>query len=200
MEPAQGNLFRQAEHSSPPAIAGLNYIRDYITPEQEAELVRQIDLQPWLTDLKRRVQHYGYRYDYKARGITPDMKLGELPEWLLACAKELNRKGYFPKVPEQVIINEYQPGQGIAPHVDVTSFAETIASLSLGSPCIMEFTHSRRGSKIPMLLEPRSLIVLSGEARHHWKHSIPARKTDKYAGITLQRSRRISLTFRNLAG
>lgn len=41
---------------------------------------------------------------------------------------------------DQLIINEYQPGQGINPHIDnVKLFAEPIVSLSLGSECIMEF-------------------------------------------------------------
>lgn len=179
-----------------PAIPGLSYIPDYLDASSEAALIQQIDAQPWITDLKRRVQHYGYRYDYRARDITPDLKLGDIPAWLAPTCEELHRKGYFPRVPDQVIVNEYEPGQGIAPHVDVSSFDATIASLSLGSSCVMEFTQGE--TKIPLLLEPRSLVILSGEARYRWKHSIPARKTDKHGGEVIPRGRRISLTFRNV--
>jgi hypothetical protein len=56
-------------------ISGLTYIPDFITPIQETKLLNIIDQQPWLTDLKRRVQHYGYKYDYKSRSITSDHKL-----------------------------------------------------------------------------------------------------------------------------
>lgn len=41
-------------------IPGLMYIPSYINPEVEKELINIIDEQTWITDLKRRVQHYGY--------------------------------------------------------------------------------------------------------------------------------------------
>ncbi|WP_236770608.1 hypothetical protein [Agrobacterium tumefaciens] len=41
-----------------------------------------LDAGEWNTELKRRVQHFGYRYDYKARAITADAYLSKLPAWL----------------------------------------------------------------------------------------------------------------------
>lgn len=102
-------------------------------------------------------------------------------------------------MPDQIIINEYQSGQGISTHIDcVPCFSNTIASLSLGSPCVMDFAHSETGKKSSLLLEPRSLLVLSGDARYLWQHSIAGRKTDRFNGQTIQRTRRISLTFRKV--
>lgn len=49
-----------------------------------------------------------------------------------------------------------------------------------------------------MLLEPRSLVLLSGEASYNWQHGIAARKSDLYGGIRLERLRRVSLTFRKV--
>lgn len=179
------------------AISGLRYLPEYITPTVEAALIEQIDSQPWLNDLKRRVQHYGYKYDYRARGISRELKLGAIPDWLSGLGERLHSEGIFAKIPDQVIVNEYLPGQGITPHIDcVPCFGETIASLSLGSHCVMEFT--RGGEKVTQLLEPRSLVVLSDEARYQWRHSIPQRKTDQWNGQKLLRGRRISLTFRTV--
>jgi alkylated DNA repair dioxygenase AlkB len=195
---AQMNLFNDAR-TEEIAIHGLTIIPDYITRTCEASLINHIDQQPWITDLKRRVQHYGYRYDYKARNVSHAARLDKMPEWLTAYCHGLTGTSFFPHIPDQVIINEYQPGQGIAAHIDcVPCFCDTIASLSLGSPCMMDFTHSQSLQKIAVLLEPRSLIVLSGDARYIWQHGIPARKTDRYHGTTFSRSRRISLTFRNV--
>ena len=57
-------------------IEGLTYIRDYITPQQEIELMQHIDSQPWDTSLSRRVQHYGHVYRYKhATRNQPDSPL-----------------------------------------------------------------------------------------------------------------------------
>lgn len=180
-------------------ISGLTYIPDFITSAEQDFLLSQIDQQSWLTDLKRRVQHYGYKYDYKARAVGNDAYLGSLPDWLLSISKKLHDDGIFPLIPDQVIVNEYLPGQGISAHIDcVPCFADTIASLSLGSPCIMKFSNPKTGEKKSIVLEERSLIVLSGPARYEWQHAIPARKSDIINGIKTERGRRVSLTFRNI--
>jgi alkylated DNA repair dioxygenase AlkB len=125
-----------------------------------------INCQSWLTDLRRRVQHYGFKYDYKGRKVTAEMRLGPLPNWLLALCEELKDRGLMPRVADQVIVNEYEPGQGIAPHVDcVSCFDDTIASLTLGSSCIMEFAKVKTRERSSLFLGRRSLVVLSGEAR-----------------------------------
>jgi alkylated DNA repair dioxygenase AlkB len=184
---------------TPFSISGLRYLPDFIDVETEAALIATIDQQPWLHDLKRRVQHYGWRYDYKARGITQDLRIGAIPDWLAGLCDRLIAEGIFSRTPDQVIINEYQPSQGISGHVDcVPCFGDTIASLSVGSACVMDFTHAATRGKQSRLLEPRSLLILSGDARYQWQHAIPARKSDKWHGQTIPRARRISLTFRTV--
>ena len=128
-----------------PVIPGLSYLSDFIDADTEAALMAAIDQQPWLHDLKRRVQHYGWRYDYKARGIGQDLRIGAIPDWLAGLCERLNAEGIFSSTSDQVIINEYQPGQGISAHVDcVPCFADTIASLSLGAARDFQLRHRRR--------------------------------------------------------
>ena len=184
----------------PPAtLPGLTYLPNYIDASTEAALIHILDAQPWISDLKRRVQHYGYRYHYKT-GYSTDTVLGPLPDWLMPYCQRLHKSGAFSELPDQVIINEYEPGQGIAPHIDRTRFDRTVASLSLGSPCVMDFIHADTGEKISRLLEPRSLLLISDEARYQWMHGIAPRKTDRYHGQIIMRGRRISLTFRKMIG
>lgn len=195
MQQLQSSLFETPQ----PTISALNYIPDFIDSATESALIKTIDAQPWITELKRRVQHYGWRYDYKARSVTNDLRIGALPDWLQTYAVRLQQAGLFAEMPDQVIINEYLPGQGISAHIDcVSCFADTIASLSLGSPCVMDFTHSQTGEKKSLLMEPRSLLVLSGDARYIWQHAIAGRKTDRFKGHIIQHTRRISLTFRRV--
>jgi len=135
----------------------------------------------------------------KARTVGNDAYLGLLPIWLSSLSKKLHDNGIFLSMPDQVIVNEYLPGQGIAAHIDwVPCFANTVASLSLGSPCIMDFSNPKTDEKKSIFLEERSLVVLSGPARYEWQHAIPARKSDVIDGIKTERARRISLTFRNV--
>ena len=178
---------------------GLTYLENYTSEDEADKLVQKIDAAPWCTDLKRRVQHYGYRYDYKARQARREDYLGPLPELFQGLAERLTAEGHFQTVPDQVIVNEYQPGQGISAHIDCQPcFGETIASLSLFSACVMRFASQIRSQQTEIHLQPASLLVLKGEARHMWTHAIPSRKTDVIVGQKHIRSRRISLTFRTM--
>ena len=73
---------------------------------------------------------------------------------------------------------------------------DTIASVSLGSTCVMRFSHCESERREELLLEPRSVLVLSEEARWQWKHEIPARTVDAWQNRERPRTRRVSLTFR----
>lgn len=181
------------------SISGLQLFTDYISPETENHLATYIDTQPWITNFRRRVQHYGYIYDYKRRTVDPSMYLGALPNWLETLAVRMAAEEVFPKQPDQCIVNEYEPGQGISPHIDCEPcFGDVIASLSLLSSCVMGFTHIETGAQQQVVLPPRSLLVMRGEARYLWKHGIPARQTDKIDGKTHKRGRRLSITCRSV--
>ena len=181
-------------------IIGLRLYFDFITKEDENLLIEKIDNSPWLKDLSRRVQHYGYKYDYKARKIDRSFYLGDLPDWLNQIAVRLYNDRLLGYMPNQAIINEYECGQGIAPHIDCEPcFGDTIVSLSLGATCIMNFEKQPHAKdKVELLVEPRSLIVMTKESRYDWYHGIPQRKNDKFNGVSIKRQRRISITFRKV--
>ncbi len=179
--------------------AGLVIRHNFISLERHGSLLRDVNCQPWRTDLKRRVQHYGWRYDYKARSISRNDYLGFLPDWLGRIAENLKTEGFFEVIPDQAIVNEYQPGQGIGLHVDCEPcFGNTVASLSLGSRCIMNFEHGSGDHEFETLLEPCSMIVMSGSSRFDWKHGIAARTSDLIDGRRHRRERRVSITFRTV--
>ena len=181
-------------------IKGFRYIEDYISESEHDWLLDQIDEHQWRKDLKRRVQHYGFKYDYKARKVNLNMRIGHLPEWLQALGRRLYEDGHMPAEPDQVIVNEYEPGQGISSHIDCEPcFANMIVSLSLGSGCVMDFTSKLdKAKKIPVWLAPKSIIVLRDEARYKWLHGIASRESDQWAGQKYERQRRVSLTFRKV--
>ena len=142
------------------------------------------------------MQHYGWRYDYQARAITSDMRIGPLPDWLQALAQRLYETGLFERPPEQVIVNEYEPGQGIAMHTDHPGFGSAVAMVSLGDDWVMDF--SRPGDPPQaksQVLERGSALILTDDARKKWRHGIAKRKKERSGH---QRKRRLSLTFRTV--
>jgi alkylated DNA repair dioxygenase AlkB len=181
------------------SVPGLTYLPGYLEPQQHDQLTAVIDSLPWLTELERRVQHYGYRYDYRKRRADRSLYLGPLPDWAAALACRLHREGWFDREPDQLIVNEYHPGQGISKHVDcVPCFGGSVVSITLGSTCILEMGHGKTKQKVCLLLHPRSAVILQGDARYRWTHAIPARKSDRWQGQVLPRGRRLSLTFRTV--
>lgn len=180
-------------------IDGLFYTDDFISDVEEKLLLEVIDSHNWDVSISRRVQQYGYKYDYLKREVNSSAYLGELPDFCKYIIDRLLEKRIFKDSPDQLIINEYKPGQGIAPHIDcIPCFKNVIASISLSSDCIMDFQNISSKEKKHVLLKRRSLLALSAESRYKWTHAIAHRKEDKYGDTTFSRDRRISLTFRNV--
>ena len=188
-------------------IPGLKLIPEFLTEAEEREILSGIDQSDWSSELKRRVQHYGWRYDYKSRQVDPSMHIGPLPGWANKVAQRLLDSGHFGKdLPDQVIVNEYCESQGITPHIDSpSSFTGTVATISLLETWEMEFRKRRSKLKVTKKLERRSATILTDEARYDWTHEIPKRKTEpgavkpgKKRASRIPRHRRISLTFRKV--
>jgi alkylated DNA repair dioxygenase AlkB len=180
-------------------VPGLKYLAEYVPGPAEVALLAAVDAEPWRDDLKRRVQHYGYRYDYTARTVDPSMYLGPLPVWAQPLVTRLVADGHMPAPPDQLIVNEYEPGQGISAHVDcVPCFGPVVCSITLGSQCVMELSSVEGGAVEELLLDRGSLLVLAGDARYKWRHGIRGRKTDTLGERVLVRGRRVSLTFRTV--
>ena len=189
------------------AIPGLRIVRDFLTATEEAEILTTIDQHDWSNELQRRVQHYGWRYDYKSRQVGPSMRIGSLPDWADRIATRLVDEGLFREdLPDQVIVNEYCGNQGVTPHIDSpSSFAGVVAMISLLETWEMEFRKQGSKDKVIHKLEQRSVTILESDARYRWTHEIPKRKTEpgpvkpgNRKPSRIPRRRRISLTFRKV--
>lgn len=185
--------------SHEPTIPGFTYIPQFLSDDEAAAHLRWINTRPtdeWRTDLSRRVIHYGWQYDYQTRQISSDLYLGPLPEIFAKVAMRLfSKTGMFPEIPNQVIVNEYEPGQGIAMHTDHRDFGPTVAMVSLGDSWSIDFLHEHTGLRQSKLLEVGSALVLGEEARLEWRHGISKRKSEPGGR---PRSTRVSLTFRTV--
>jgi alkylated DNA repair dioxygenase AlkB len=177
-------------------IPGLRYVADYLDRPTHDRLFTAVDAEPWQTTIDHRVQIHGYNYSRRERAA---FRIGPLPEWGVELAERLRDDGLLPEVANQIVANDYQPGAGIFAHVDQAVFGDAVASVSLGSACVMQFSSLQTGTAVEILLEPRSVLVLSGQSRWGWTHGIPARRADPWQNRVLVRARRVSLTFRVVA-
>ncbi len=190
-------------------IPGLAYVPNFLSKAEETEVVAEIDQNEWSKELRRRVQHYGWHYGYKARQVDSTMRLGPIPKWAERIAQRLFEQNLVSQLPDQVIVNEYIRDQGISKHVDAeSSFADDIAMISLLESWEMVFRNQRghgRRKKI-LRMERRSATIIANEARYQWSHEIPKRKSEpaviskntRQKRPRIPRERRLSLTFRKV--
>ncbi|XP_044494262.1 alkylated DNA repair protein ALKBH8 homolog [Mangifera indica] len=201
-------------------INGLYLCRDFLSPQDQSSLLSAVQNEGWFTDASH----------------NQAMRFGDLPTWAIKLSNSIREavllsdndlascdgdKEACPLASDllwreplfdQLIVNVYQPGEGICAHVDLMRFDDGIAIVSLESSCVMHFTRVREGSstgkretedppaeKVPVYLTPGSLVVMSGEARYHWKHEITRKPGFQiWQGEELNQKRRTSITLRKL--
>ncbi|EPS71390.1 hypothetical protein M569_03370, partial [Genlisea aurea] len=189
-------------------IDGLSICRKFLSREDQSSLLSALENDGFLSQISR----------------NQAMRFGNFPWWAIELsdlisdeAKEppcslfpselLSREPLF----NQLIVNIYQPGEGIAAHVDLMRFEDGIAVVSLESSCVMHFTPAAAAAaaadddddhrkQIPVLLTPGSLVMMWGEARYEWKHGIDRGRpgSQVWNGREIRQERRTSITLRRL--
>jgi alkylated DNA repair dioxygenase AlkB len=172
---------------------GFRYQEQIISEEVEASLAAelgQLALRPFEFHGyrgDRRVVNFGLKYDFSRRSVQ---RAEDMPSFLDDL---LNRAASFAGCEKdafrQVGVNEYRAGAGIGWHKDKPEFG-IIVGVSLLAPSTMRFRrrHNKEWIRISHTLKPRSIYILSGEARKDWEHSIPPLDALRY-----------SITFRTLS-
>ena len=175
------------------AFQNLFYIPDVITKANEFQLLESITIgglsanNAWVQLKNRRLQSWGKSIP----GSTAAAAAAEekLPPWLSNISNALVQSGVFEKedLPNHVLINEYETGDGILHHTDGPMYLDIVAILSLNSPCLMTFkrklaTHeidSRNdGDIFSVLLRPRSLLVFNNSVYSNFMHGITNSTSD----------------------
>ena len=160
-------------------------------------MLDEIDSQSWIVDYLRRLQYYGYRNELENPYDLIPFPVS-MPPMIYQLSEEIVEQGILLLQPDQVIINEYVPGEGIKPHKDRAYYENQICGVNLGSGCIMRFIRGKNEEVIDVEIPRRSVYVMQDDARKKWKHAIPPRKKDNIAGTVKHRDRRVSITYRKV--
>ena len=171
---------------------GLLFESEIMTAIEEAaflDVIRTLPFGPFRmhgVDAKRRVVRFGLHYLAGSAAMTPASDFPLPLEPLRARAAAV--AGIPTDVLSESLVTEYAPGAGIGWHRDSPPFG-IVAGISFGGACRMRFQRGegRQRQNWTLALPPRSLYVLSGEAREKWQHSIPPVKEPRW-----------SITFRTL--
>ncbi|CBZ38955.1 hypothetical protein, conserved [Leishmania donovani] len=180
-------------------IPGIYYIPDYISAAEEAQILTFIqgtpeELKSKLT--KRTCQEWGCTMcESCQKSFVSD---ANMPPWVQELIDMQVYDGLFTPTtfPNSVRIHEYHQGDGIGPHCDGPIYVPMVTVLSLASSCLMSFYPKQPlyenhpmdhyndtfkfgegdiGRRVPLqsvVMEPRSLLIFSGEGYYHYPHGI----------------------------
>jgi len=179
------------------AVPGLFLFPDFINERKEKDLLDEIDSKVWMVDYARRLQYYGYRNELESPYDLVPFPVS-LPDQIRLLSDDIVREGILDDAPDQVIINEYMPGEGIRPHKDRNYYENQICGVNLGSGCVMRFIKGANLETRDVEIPRRSIYVMQDDARRKWSHGIPPRKKDVLNGIIHHRERRVSITYRKV--
>ncbi len=161
---------------------GMRYVEDFLDLEEEASLLQSIGgvamhhARYKSYTAQRRTAGFGVMFDFEGNRMV---EASPIPAFLLSLRARVAR---LVEVDEErfahVLITEYSTGAALGWHRDVGAFG-LIAGVSLGCSCLMRLRPypppaGRNGPRVNLRLAPRSLYVLSGEARSAWEHAIPS--------------------------
>ncbi len=172
---AQSNLFADAV-----LPCGLTYESAFLSVDEEmrlVEAVRDLPLAP--ADYRgftarRRIASFGASYDFSLRRLRP---APAMPVFLRPLRDRVAARLQVP--PERVVhalVTEYAIGTPLGWHRDTPEF-EAVAGVSLAGACEMRWRRyppQPRAAMFTLVVAPRSLYVMTGEARWGWQHSVAA--------------------------
>ena len=175
---------------------GFRYEEAFLAADDEQALLARISEVVFSTFemrgvvARRRVAFFGRAYD----ASRPAAPMPDFMQPLRAAAARW--AGIDAEALAMALVNEYAPGAPIGWHRDAPQYG-IVAGVSLASPCRLRLRPyaapgaaaggPRRTTTHEVLLEPRSIYLLSGQARSDFEHSIPAVDALRY-----------SITFRTL--
>eukprot|EP00808_Paulinella_micropora_P015915 g42963.t1 len=172
------------------AVSSVFYWPDWISQQEETRMLALCWAAPahkWTQLKRRRLQNWGGQVrlrpgsELSSQGVGRLEEKEALPPYMQALGARLVSDGVFPKEkrPNHVLLNHYEPGQGIMAHKDGPLYHPVVAIVSLGGPALMRFyrqlanTRQEHGELFSVLLQPRSLLVFSEEAYRDLFHCIP---------------------------
>ena len=179
------------------AIEGLRYEREILTRAEEAELLRLVqgfelrEMRYKEYTARRRGISFGGSYDFDKHQLRPGAAMP--PALHPLRARVAAWMGMAPEDFAHMLISEYRPGTPLGWHRDVPDF-EDIVGVSLQGDAVLQLrpyppASASAPASLQLLIEPRSIYMLRGEARWAWQHSIAPTEALRYS-ITMRTRRR----------
>jgi alkylated DNA repair dioxygenase AlkB len=172
---------------------GFSYYPDFLTVSEEKrciDAVMPLELHNLVFqgfEAKRKVQSFGFDYNFDKRSITKGKDIPGNLKFLID--KAANFLSLSSTDLAEVLVTDYPKGSVINWHRDAPPF-DTIVGISLLADCDFRLRPYKAEKKhksaiLHLTVQRRSLYIIRGEARNAWEHSISPVKERRFS-ITLR--------------
>ncbi|XP_003388927.2 PREDICTED: alpha-ketoglutarate-dependent dioxygenase alkB homolog 4-like [Amphimedon queenslandica] len=173
---------------------GVKIIRNFVSFEEEKELVSFIDSSQWVESQSGRYkQDYGPKVNFKKRKLKTDTFYG-LPKYTHTLLERLESLSVTPSFKPVELCNlDYHPtrGSAIDPHFDDNwLWGDRLITINLLSSTLLSFNHPVDPLVVHVPHPRLSIVIIEGSARYNWLHGI---RRENVTG------RRVAMTFRELS-
>lgn len=159
------------------------YIPNFISESEEGYITREISRLPekkWTVLSRRRLLSLPSQLTGKSGDTLID---SPMPEFLVKpILEKFSDLQVFQQsahgAPNHCLVNAYEPGQGIMPHVDGPTYASITATVSLTSHTVLNiYEKNEQGERAAaprwrILQEPRSLLITTDDMYRNTLHGI----------------------------
>ena len=175
--------------SAPSDVPGFRYFPSFVSEADHRELLSFFATVAFRTFKMRgqvagrTVCCFGFDYVYVGQRVVPTEPM---PKGIERLCRDVEALVADDTNLCQAIVTRYPPKTGINWHKDAPVFGPSVVGVSFGSAARL---HLKRGTDVRrIVLEPRSVYVLTGPARFEWLHRIAPVANERY-----------SVTFRSIA-
>lgn len=157
-------------------IPGLFLIQDYLTDEEELNIILQLEDNEWDNNIYKYSQEYGYKYN-KNKKILEQTLNNHIELYLRNLIIHIHDD--IDITFNQIIVDKlYRYNSVMTPGTILDEYSDTSCYLNLSEQYTLNFINPLDEKHIRILdIKPKSLLIFTGDSRYLWQHYIDSKLT-----------------------
>jgi alkylated DNA repair dioxygenase AlkB len=185
-KPIKSVIPEEEGHESLEFVPYTNYAENFINEEYGKELLHFFEEQNFIKEGSRNVLFYGEKYKYMGSDKSPQ----PIPPILHRLTNKIKENLDVQYELNQILVNRYDKSSSLPFHSDnevVINPNSSIFTLSLGAPGSIYFKELKENKEEKLIVENRSLYVMTRESQNHIGHQVAQNTSDEVRySITLR--------------
>ena len=173
-------------------LPGAFYYSNFIQEKESSRLISVLEKIDYQIFNGKPTKYFGIDYSSQKKVHNSNYKLDPLPHFFNVIKNKLNYNYH------QLVIEYLRPNDHVSLKRESNLFEDNVLILHLGGHFKYDMFNDETNEHVEFLIEPGSLLMLSGESRYKWKRSIKNRIKERFNHQIIPRKEHYILTFRRI--